>query len=81
MFLRYFSLYRDTIAEISEGDAGYNIHGEKAFYVVLGNTYRNGYNVPPEFTDKGKKNILGRKNASRALSTCLMLRRCNLPVL
>lgn len=42
MFLRYFSLYRDTIAEISEGDAGFNIHGEKAFYVLLGNTYRMG---------------------------------------
>lgn len=71
MFLRYFSLYRDTIAEISEGDAGYNIHGEKAFYVVLGNTYRNGYNVPPEFTDKGKKKHFGEEERKQSLEHML----------
>lgn len=50
MFSRYFSLYRGTIPEISEGSAGFNINYDSTFYMLLDSTYRNGcsgHNDPP----------------------------------
>lgn len=90
MFSKCSSLYRGTVSELNEGSAGFNIHCDRTFYVLLDSTYRNGcsgHNDPP-FSPafiyrQGKipSSTWGVKSLSRALGTCLTMSTCNLPAL